>query len=101
MVTVNQTRRDPSEILAETAARARRLHTVGLIPTDEVRALRPGRKQVWMTGAPHDVTADGSVTCILNTQFRTLPVDQLEVKRRGPRGGIRWVPITPTPEEAR
>lgn len=99
MIKVRGRARDPNEVLAEAAERAQRIGRLGLRPTDEVRFRKTGRRSSWLLAIPHDINSDGSVACFSGGQFRSIRPERLEVKRRGPRGGTHWVPLT-TPEEA-
>ena len=39
--------------------------------------------------------ADGSLgICDTRGAMRALPLDAVEVRERGPRGGVMWVPLT-------
>ena len=39
--------------------------------------------------------ADGSIgVCDSKGAMRAMPIDAVEVKERGPRGGVMWIPLT-------
>lgn len=66
-----------------------------LRPDDEVRFPRLGRTGSKVTGHPLGVAADGSVTCSAAGRVRAIVPEVIQVKMRGPRGGIVWEPLIP------
>lgn len=70
------------------------LLSLGLRPGAEIRFRRePGER--WLPGKVMGREADGSVDLRdARGRSRAIPVDQIEVAERGPRGGRIWTPLT-------
>lgn len=69
-----------------------------LRPDDTVRfPKRPGPSDK-VEGRPLSVNKDGSVDCWADGQIRSIRAERIEVKMRGPRGGIVWEPLVPPTE---
>ncbi len=70
------------------------LRSLGLRPGAEIRfRRRPGER--WLPGKVMGREADGSVDLRdARGRSRAIPVDQIEVSERGPRGGRVWTPLT-------
>lgn len=98
MVQVRTPKPTEAEVAAREAATVARLLELGLRPTDTIRFEKYRRRdQVnssWIEGRPLDIGADGSVTCAAGGLLRAIRPERIEVKMRGPRGGIQWVPLT-------
>lgn len=75
--------------------RAKRLAVLGLRPDDEIRFPKVGSVQAYLTGRPVDVNSDGSVNCIIKGATRAVLPEKIQVKMRGPRGGIKWEDLVP------
>ena len=69
------------------------LRSLGLRPGAEIRFRRePGGR--WMPGKVMGREADGSVDLRdARGRSRAIPVEQIEVAERGPRGGRVWTPL--------
>lgn len=46
-------------------------------------------------GRPISVNADGSLNVNASGKIRSVLLERIEVKMRGPRGGVQWVPLIP------
>ena len=70
------------------------LLTLGLRPGAEIRFRRePGER--WLPGKVMGRESDGSVDLRdARGRSRAIPVEQIEVVERGPRGGRIWTPLT-------
>ena len=70
------------------------LRSLGLRPGAAVRFRRePGER--WLPGKVMGREADGSVDLRdARGRSRAIPVEQIEVAERGPRGGRLWTPLT-------
>lgn len=80
---------------AKLEAAARLWSTHKLKPTDEVRFPAHPGKTTKIEGRPLDVATDGSISCTAGGRLRAVLPERIEVKMRGPRGGIQWVPLIP------
>lgn len=70
------------------------LAILGLGPGDPVR-WRSGAGGRWLSGKVTRRERDGSVGVTdARGAWRSLPVDRLEVRCAGPRGGAGWEPLT-------
>ncbi|MFP5321534.1 MAG: hypothetical protein ACLGIC_06765 [Acidimicrobiia bacterium] len=70
------------------------LRSLGLRPGAEVRFRREAGER-WLPGKVMGREADGSVDLRdVRGRSRAIPVDQIEVAERGPRGGRVWTPLT-------
>jgi len=69
------------------------LRSLGLRPGTEVRFRRePGDR--WLPGKVMGRESDGSVDLRDGRgRSRSIPVEQIEVAERGPRGGRTWTPL--------
>jgi hypothetical protein len=69
------------------------LLSLGLRPGAQIRFRRePGER--WLPGKVMGREADGSVDLRdARGRSRAIPVDQIEVAERGPRGGRVWTPL--------
>lgn len=71
------------------------LDELGLAVDDVVRFKRKPGAARWDTGNVRTRSKDGSVEVVDNRgRMRSIAADRLEVKRKGPRGGIVWVAVT-------
>ncbi|MBU3701597.1 MAG: hypothetical protein FGM58_06090 [Acidimicrobiia bacterium] len=80
---------------AEAGAAARRadLAAFGLSVGSAVRFRRRASER-WKDGTVMRVEADGSIgVCDVKGAMRSLPFAAVEVRDRGPRGGVVWVPL--------
>lgn len=69
------------------------LLSLGLRPGAEVRFRRAAGER-WLPGKVMGREADGSVDLRdARGRSRSIPVDQIEVAERGPRGGRVWTPL--------
>jgi len=67
---------------------------IGLTPGAAVRFRRRDTER-WKDGTVTRRESDGSLgVCDSKGAMRALPLDAVEVKDRGPRGGVAWVPLT-------
>ncbi len=76
------------------AAAVEALAALGLVPEQRVRFRRSegGR---WMEGVAAGREPDGSLGLHdARGRRRSIPIEAIEVRRRGPRGGTVWVPLT-------
>lgn len=85
----------PAKIQERDEDRAKQLAALGLRPTDEIRFPKIGRDQTYVIGRPVDVNADGSVNCATKVGIRSVLPERIQVKMRGPRGGIKWEDLVP------
>jgi hypothetical protein len=70
------------------------LRSLGLRPGAEVRFRREAGER-WLPGKVMGREADGSVDLRdARGRSRAIPVEQIEVAERGPRGGRVWTPLT-------
>jgi hypothetical protein len=69
-----------------------------LRPEDEVRFPKPGKTQAWLYGHPVSVAADGSLNVSVAGRIRSIVPGKIQVKMRGPRGGITWEDLLPEEE---
>ncbi len=70
------------------------LLSLGLRPGDRIRFRREVGER-WLPGKVMGREADGSVDLRdARGRSRAIPVDQIEVAERGPRGGRLWTPLT-------
>jgi hypothetical protein len=68
----------------------------GITSEDVIRfPKRPGDSSSKVTGKALSVNNDGSVTCSAAGRIRAVVPEKIEVKTRGPRGGVNWVPLVP------
>ncbi len=69
------------------------LRSLGLRRGDEIRFRRnPGDR--WLPGKVMGREADGSIDLRdARGRSRAIPVDQIQVAERGPRGGRAWTPL--------
>ena len=75
------------------AARSDGLAALGLAVGDAVRFRRRDTER-WKDGTVTRVEADGSLgVCDARGAMRSLPFASIEVRDRGPRGGVVWVPL--------
>lgn len=99
MVTVRNARGlTPEQAQAERDAAAKRMIVLGLRPDDTIRFPRTAGVSTTVEGHPIDIAPDGSVTCLAGGKFRAILPEKIEVRMRGPRGGIQWVPLVPQEE---
>ena len=69
------------------------LRSLGLRRGDQIR-FRRGPGDRWLPGKVLGREADGSVDLRdARGRSRAIPVDQIEVAERGPRGGRVWTPL--------
>jgi hypothetical protein len=69
------------------------LLSLGLRPGDEIRFRRQAGER-WLPGKVMGREADGSIDLRDGRgRSRAIPVDQIEVAERGPRGGRVWTPL--------
>lgn len=66
-----------------------------LRPDDTVRFPRHPGSTAKVQGKPLSISADGSISCVAGGKLRAVLPERIEVKTRGPRGGIVWVPLIP------
>lgn len=79
---------------AALAAAVDALATVGIEAHRRVR-FRPVGGGRWIQGNAVALDADGSLGLIdVRGRRRSIPVDEVEVAARGPRGGRIWVPLS-------
>lgn len=64
-----------------------------LRPDDTVRFKKPGTK-TYIEGRPIAINTDGSINVWIG-RVRSIRQEYIEVKMRGPRGGMVWVPLVP------
>jgi hypothetical protein len=70
------------------------LRSLGLRSGAEVRFRRPEQSR-WLPGKVMGREADGSIDLRdARGRSRAIPVGQIEVAERGPRGGRVWTPLT-------
>lgn len=70
------------------------LAELGLGPGAAVRFRRRDTER-WKEGSVTRREADGSLgVCDAKGAMRALPLEAVEVRERGPRGGVNWVPLT-------
>ena len=70
------------------------LTQIGLV-TGAVVRFRRRESERWKDGTVTRREADGSLgVCDAKGAMRALPLETVEVKDRGPRGGELWVPLT-------
>jgi hypothetical protein len=70
------------------------LAQLGLARGDAVRFRRRDTER-WKDGTVTRRETDGSLgVCDAKGAMRALPLDTVEVRDRGPRGGVVWVPLT-------
>lgn len=93
-VAVAQERRPGEKEAQEEATRAA-LKDLGLEPGDTVR-FRRTRTGSWTEATVSGVAKDGSLQLWERGKARSILPNLCEVKRRGPRGGIKWEPIQKT-----
>lgn len=80
------------ESTAPTAADG--LAEIGLVAGAVVRFRRRDTER-WKEATVTRREADGSLgICDTRGAMRALPLDAVEVRERGPRGGVMWVPLT-------
>ncbi len=65
-----------------------------LRPDDTVRFPKIPGSTKWTEGRPLSVNTDGSLNVWIG-KVRAIRQEVIEVKMRGPRGGIQWVPLVP------
>lgn len=69
------------------------LRSLGLRPGSEIRFRRQAGER-WLPGRVMGREADGSVDLRdARGRSRAIPIDQIEVAERGPRGGRVWTPL--------
>lgn len=69
------------------------LRHLGVEPDATVRFRREEGGH-WLTGRAIGVEADGSLGLSdARGRRRSIPIGDVEVQRRGPRGGLIWVPL--------
>lgn len=86
-------KRAPTDEEAMAAAVAA-LAPLGLAPEQRVRFRRSDGGR-WMEGAAAGREPDGSLGLHdARGRRRSIPIEAIEVHRRGPRGGTVWVPLT-------
>ena len=64
-------------------------------PDDVVRFARTPGRTATIDGHPLYVGTDGSITCSAGGKLRAIRPENIEVKLRGPRGGVVWAPLIP------
>ena len=70
------------------------LAEIGLVAGAVVRFRRRDTER-WKEATVTRREADGSLgICDAKGAMRALPLDAVEVRERGPRGGVMWVPLT-------
>lgn len=69
--------------------------TYSITPDDVVRFPKSPTNSAWVQAKPLSVGTDGSLTCVAGGRLRAIAVEKIEVKVRGPRGGVNWVPLVP------
>ena len=70
------------------------LAEIGLAEGDTVRFRRRDTER-WKEGRVVRRESDGSLGISdAKGAHRSIPVDGVEVRRRGPRGGVQWEPLT-------
>jgi hypothetical protein len=70
------------------------LEAIGLTPGAAVRFRREDGTR-WLNGAAKALNRDGSLDLTdARGRARSIPVEQVEVRERGPRGGDVWTPLT-------
>jgi len=66
---------------------------LGLRVGERVRFHQPGRAR-WQTGVVRGIERDGSVRIVdAKGASRAVQVEQVEVRRAGPRGAAGWEPL--------
>lgn len=81
------------EAASEAAERLDGLAALGLSVGTAVRFRRRDTER-WKDGTVTRVEADGSLgVCDTKGAMRSLPFSSVEVRDRGPRGGVVWVPL--------
>lgn len=69
------------------------LATLGLAPEQRIRFRRTDGGR-WMEGAVAGLEPDGSLGLHdARGRRRSIPIDAIEVRQRGPRGGTVWIPL--------
>lgn len=69
------------------------LRSLGLRPGAEIRFRRPEQSR-WLPGRVMGREADGSIDLRDGRgRSRAIPIEQIEVAERGPRGGRVWTPL--------
>lgn len=66
-----------------------------LRPDDEIRFPKVAGSSTKLVGKPLAVAADGSITCSVKGKVRAVLPERIEVKMRGPRGGVKWERLVP------
>lgn len=69
------------------------LSEYGLDLKTELRFKRFGKGN-WKYAKALYVNDDGSITVLYEGRLGALPLDSLEKKGKGPRGGTKWTPVT-------
>jgi hypothetical protein len=69
--------------------------TYSITSDDTIRFPKAPGSTAKVTGKALSVGADGSVTCSAGGRLRAIVPEKIEVKMRGPRGGVNWVPLVP------
>jgi hypothetical protein len=70
------------------------LTEIGLAPGTAVRFRRRDTER-WKDGTVTRREADGSIgVSDSKGAMRAMPIDAVEVKERGPRGGVMWIPLS-------
>lgn len=69
--------------------------TYGVTPEDTIRFPKSSSNSAKVTGKALSLCADGSVSCSAGGKLRAIAPEKIEVKMRGPRGGVQWVLIVP------
>lgn len=99
MIQVRQSKAASEAARAKAQAEAtERLLALGLRPDDTIRFPRQQTRGSKVSGRPLDVAADGSVSCSAGGKLRAIRPEFIEVKMRGPRDGVQWVPLIPREE---
>lgn len=78
---------------AQQESRIDRLSEYGLELKDELRFKRFGKGN-WKYAKALYVNDDGSITVLYDGRLGALPVENIEKKEKGPRGGTKWTPVT-------
>lgn len=69
--------------------------TYSITPDDVIRFPKSAANSAWVQGKALSVGLDGSVTCSGGGRLRSITPEKIEVKMRGPRGGVNWVALVP------
>lgn len=66
-----------------------------LRPDDEIRFPKHPGSSSWVQGRPLSVAPDGSITCSAGGKLRAVLPERIQVKVKGPRGGVKWEDLVP------